>query len=247
MRIKFAKWSKYNPRSDVKRGTWFRMQNDFFTNHQLFDFTNDEKLCFIYLITLRSSGDSDWVSLSFSHAEKIGGIKKSIVESTIKKLEKIQVLHVDVTDAVVDVTPEYATDRQTDKTNKQTNKQERDFKNFDKEQQEKSSVASFENRFQFDFGALYELYPRKQKRGLAMSLMANQIQDPETYQDLKTAIQNYRAFVERSQTAFRFQLTFAKFFDEWKDWLDPENGSSVFNEDEGVDAWLKERGQNEPL
>ncbi len=54
VQIEITKWDKYNPRTDAKSWAWFRMQNDFFEDPDLFDVGATGLLCFIYLCCLRS-------------------------------------------------------------------------------------------------------------------------------------------------------------------------------------------------
>lgn len=235
IKIRFSKWSKYNPRSDVKKGSWFRMQNDFFTNPQFFDFSVEEKLGFIYLITLRAGAEFDSVPVSFPHAEKIGGIKEPVLRSTIQKLEQLEILTVDVTSADANGTDKYATDRQTDTTDRQTETDVTSTTASGRERTPKpiSSVESFERQRKFNFRALLDRYPRKQKSAQSLTALANLISDQETYDDMATAIDHYRAYVERNRTPFDFQLAFPNFLNEWRDWLDPNNGTSDFDPDSG--------------
>lgn len=54
MRISIPKFDKYNPRGDVKHPTWFRMQNQLFTDEDLFGAPALTKLLWVYLLCLRN-------------------------------------------------------------------------------------------------------------------------------------------------------------------------------------------------
>ena len=99
----------------------------------------------------------------------------------------------------------------------------------------KRPVNSFENRFKFDFPALFSSYPRQEKKTLALTQMAKSISDQETYDSVKAAIENYRVFCEREKRPFAKILTFPSFWSEWPDWLSPDNGTSTINAAEGID------------
>lgn len=79
-------WEKYNPRSD-RTPSWFRFQNNFYSDDKLFDLTNNDRhvLLMIFCAVSSSSGGSAVVSLSKIAAT----LKISIdeVSQTIARLE----------------------------------------------------------------------------------------------------------------------------------------------------------------
>ena len=109
----------------MKHPSWFRLEHSLFDNPDFYDFTHVEKLAWIYLLCVASKKNSGAFTLSWPHVEKIGGFKKKDFENALQKLQAIQIVHVDVTDALrardVDVTHTLrgrnATDRQ-DRHNK---------------------------------------------------------------------------------------------------------------------------------
>ncbi len=118
--VTIINFTKYNARKDVTHSTWFRFEHSIFEKPEFFEFTHTEKMAWIYLLCLASKKNADSFTLSWPHLEKIGGFKRKDFEKALKKLQEIQAIHVDVTDAVraryVDDTSTSATDRQTDKT-----------------------------------------------------------------------------------------------------------------------------------
>lgn len=92
----------------------------------------------------------------------------------------------------------------------------------------KSDAAKFENRLKFDFPKLFDLYPRCQKRGISLNLMAERIHTQEVYDEFEIAVTRYRKHCEREGTEQRHILTFPNFFDEWRDWLDEKTGTPKF-------------------
>jgi hypothetical protein len=56
--------------------------------------------------------------------------------------------------------------------------------------------------------------------------MAQKIADQATFDAVKVSAKNYRDYCEREHIEFSKILTFPSFWDEWRDWLDPENGKS---------------------
>lgn len=118
--VTIINFTKYNARKDVTHSTWFRFEHSIFEKPEFFEFTHAEKMAWIYLLCQASKKNSDSFTLSWAHIEKIGGFKKREFEAALEKLQQIQAIHVDVTDAVrardVHVTATSATDRQTDIT-----------------------------------------------------------------------------------------------------------------------------------
>ncbi len=59
MKIEIVNWDKYNPRTDAKAWSWFRMQNSFFDDPDLFDLGVVELISFVYLCCERSKSGED--------------------------------------------------------------------------------------------------------------------------------------------------------------------------------------------
>lgn len=89
---------------------------------------------------------------------------------------------------------------------------------------EGKDVARFENRFKFDFIALFDRYPRSQKKTQSLALLAENVSSQATYDQVAQAIDRYRAHCEKLGTEPNFVLTFPNFWNEWTDWLDPRAG-----------------------
>lgn len=89
-----------------------------------------------------------------------------------------------------------------------------------------SDAQKLENRYKFDFAALFSRYPRVQKQAISFSIMASNIADVATYDEVGRACDNYRAHCEREGIDFGYILTFPKWWEEWRDWLDSTTGTS---------------------
>lgn len=84
--ITVINWEKYNPRSDRRHHSWFRMQNDIATDAKLFGLTAAQKFVCICLFAevSRSGGKQTGIRLKyFSH---VAGVTDSEVLDTIKHL-----------------------------------------------------------------------------------------------------------------------------------------------------------------
>lgn len=76
--------------------------------------------------------------------------------------------------------------------------------------------------FKFDLEEAYRRYPRKQGKSPGLKRLAPQIQTQEDYDNLLTAIDNY----SRCETVKKgFIKLFSSFVGEWRDWIDPVNGT----------------------
>lgn len=53
-RIEIKNWDKFNPRKDVKKPTWFRLENDWESDPDFYDYTAEQKLLWIHLLSSAS-------------------------------------------------------------------------------------------------------------------------------------------------------------------------------------------------
>lgn len=93
----------------------------------------------------------------------------------------------------------------------------------------KSSLSDSQkqdNRFKFNLQALYEIYPRQQKKALSLSKLAETVTTQEIYDQMYRAFLAYKAYVEREKIPFSKILLLVNFLNEWTDWLDPLTGQS---------------------
>lgn len=89
MIIKFNNWNKYQPRKDIKNPWWFAFKNDFYTNHNFHKFTNDERLCFVYLLCEASKTSTNGeFELDVEFASRVFNMPKKLIFQTIEKLEE---------------------------------------------------------------------------------------------------------------------------------------------------------------
>lgn len=67
IRISIVNWEKFNPRSDRANYSWFRFQNDFFHDQNVFGIGNVEKLLFIFICCEASKKNSAAVELRLDY------------------------------------------------------------------------------------------------------------------------------------------------------------------------------------
>ena len=120
MMIEIIEWDKYNPRKDVNRSSWFRMEHCLFELPSFFSFNHEEKLTWIYLLCCASKVGNKTVEINQEHAYKIAGFENKTLKLTLKKLEQVGVIKVvsSLRTRNVDVTPTCPT---YERTNVRTN------------------------------------------------------------------------------------------------------------------------------
>lgn len=107
--IEVVNWEKWNPRKDVKKPSWFRMENDLLDGNPEFDdFTSDELVTWWWMLSQCSRVQKGRVKISLEKWQRIRGIPIAIAWGAIEKLIDIGTINVteashprdvDVTDA----------------------------------------------------------------------------------------------------------------------------------------------------
>lgn len=94
---------------------------------------------------------------------------------------------------------------------------------------------------QFDFEALYKKYPRKEGKSAGIKQCLKQIQTQEDYAALSLAIQRYAEHCRKSQQIVRHFSSFLgsqRTGHPWRDWTDPETGTSSIGDPNQLD-WTR--------
>ncbi|NCX93450.1 MAG: hypothetical protein EBX40_02095 [Gammaproteobacteria bacterium] len=94
MHLKFKNWEKYNKRAkEYKNPVWFSFENDFATNRNFFDFTDQERLIFIYLLCEASQQNKQGgLDIEIEHFAYYTRQKPKDIVTAISKLEQKQIL-----------------------------------------------------------------------------------------------------------------------------------------------------------
>ena len=103
MNLRFRNWDRFNRRAkEYKNPVWFSFQNDFATNRDFFDFTDQERLIFIYLLCEASAQNrSGEFSIELDHFSYHTRQKQKDILSAISKLEQKQILEPRDRDGIV--------------------------------------------------------------------------------------------------------------------------------------------------
>ena len=93
---------------------------------------------------------------------------------------------------------------------------------------------------QFAIEDLYQLYPRKLGKKKGLLTLTRLINNQKKFDDVKTEIINYSAFLKKEQVEPKFIKHFPTFINNYTDWLDLEAGSTdiqtVANSFETIDG-----------
>lgn len=82
-------WEKYNPRTDRKNYTWFRMENNFFTDPCTFSLDAKQKLMLIYLFCEASKKGKAKSILNLTMAANITGCSEKEVGKALQVIESL--------------------------------------------------------------------------------------------------------------------------------------------------------------
>lgn len=89
MKVEIVNWEKYNPRPryDVKSASWFRCQNNFVTDPDFFDLSNDQKMIWIYLCCEASAKMAASIKINPNLIASILKVDATVVRSTLEAYE----------------------------------------------------------------------------------------------------------------------------------------------------------------
>jgi len=236
LQITFNNWEKFQPRKDIKSPTWVAVKNDFTINQDFFRFTNDEKLCFIYLLCEASKTNKNgMVIINFDYHSELFKISVDVIKQTIEKLEQNGICTQSVRTRTQSVRTRYVKDRQTDSTDST------DSTGQDKTNKQSSAIVANAPETVFNLDELYQLYPLKKGKSLGMEKLKRVIRSQKDFDDFKTAINKYTQDIKSKGTEPRYIKQFSTFvgsdkIQPWRDWLDEGAGEATVKS--GVD-WDK--------
>jgi len=199
--IQIKNYEKFNPRSDSKRPSWFRFENNFFFSQSMFDLSKDERLVWIFLLCYASGKNSGDIIINPLYVSQNTDVDLSCVTKTIDKLEERQCLTITRTDNKSNILCAHA-------TNERTN--------------ELIAQNEFEPQEHRDLESLYKQYPRKVGKTRGMKILHSQIKNIKDYQDIELAIKNLVQFVKHEKREKEMIPYFSTFMSQWRDWVNPD-------------------------
>lgn len=100
IKLKFKNWDRFQPRKDYKRPHWFALANDFSLDQKFYHFSNEEKLCFVFLLCEASRQNKRGeITLIVDHWCRIQNMPRKILLQTLEKIESVQIANVDRTES----------------------------------------------------------------------------------------------------------------------------------------------------
>jgi hypothetical protein len=183
-------WDKFNPRKDVRAASWFRLEHGFIEDPDFFDFSIEEKFCWIYLLSIAAKKRGSTFLLNANHAIRVCGIKRGSLDSALQKLQELQIIAVGVTDTL----------RERTATNVRTDER---------------TIPQI-----FDLESLYSNYPRKEGKKKGLQIAKSQIKDLDQFKKLEMAITNYGKKISIEKIEPKFIKHFDTFMNCWTDYLE---------------------------
>lgn len=98
--VEVLNWKKYNPRTDVKNPSWFRVEHSLLEDDDFYDFSHSELIAWIYMLSQANKKRGGIIRLSFERAEKLARLKRAVLLSAISKLKALHVITVHDTDTL---------------------------------------------------------------------------------------------------------------------------------------------------
>lgn len=208
--IEVANWTQYNPRTETKRPSWFRFENDVATGPGFHGLNCEIKWTWIIVLSLVSQKNGEPITWNAKYVESVSGISEKTQIQAIGIFEKFGRLHVTRTEACESRTE--ACESRALRTNERDERTRRT------------------NPY-FDFSLFWNTYPRKVGKSDAKQRFKTLIQTEDEFRGVLLALSHFRSHHESRGTDEKYiphPTTFlgTKEIPRWRDWLDPENGTS---------------------
>jgi len=120
MKIRIPNFDHYNPRKDIKKMTWFRLEVDAFENEDFYDQPPIVRYMFIFLLMMCARKNNGCIDFELSFLLNKANMKKREFLNALEILESKRVIIVDRSEMNESVTGANENDKQTNKRTKQT-------------------------------------------------------------------------------------------------------------------------------
>jgi len=84
--IQIKNWAKYNPRSDVKSCSWFRMDNDFFADAEFYKTSIEVRIVWIFVMCQASKKMATDLKINLNMVSDQTGLTQDVVKNSIDSL-----------------------------------------------------------------------------------------------------------------------------------------------------------------
>jgi hypothetical protein len=203
--IRIRRWAEYKGRKDVEHNSWFRCSNRLLEDPDFFEFSHEEILVWVYILSVSSQKNSDLVTIKFAHAERVCRLRRAAVLSAIEKLSGNQIDPVDDTPTE---RPRNADDTETCATDKQTNRQ--------------TNTVTRPESAGFDFESVYQGYPRKRGKDEGMKRLKARIKTQADFDAFSSAVRKYASECRMERRDPKYMLHWSSFVgtDDKEPWRD---------------------------
>lgn len=219
-RIRIENWEQFNKRDDIKRPYWFAVPNRLFEQHNIVGLDLETIAVYLYLLCQASQQQSDGeVDVWPEHAQRIGNIPQKILVSALRDLVDRGIISTNGSERICtdpDGNVRYTTRQDTTK-----------YILSDEIAKEPKKQAIKKEKPNFDFEALYSVYPRKRGKSAGMARLAARIESWDEYEAFARAVRKYAHECRMERREERFILHWSSFVgaegkEPWKDYADPE-------------------------
>ena len=90
--VSVPNWHKFNPRADRANHSWFRFENDFFSDQRVFGLSGDVQRLFIFICALRSKTSKECVEVCTQYASAILRIPQEAIQDGMTRLNEASLI-----------------------------------------------------------------------------------------------------------------------------------------------------------
>jgi len=215
MKIEILNWTTYNPRTDSKKPTWFRLENDIATGPGFFELDCEQKWLWVVILSLVSQKNGQEIEYNSKYVKQITGISIDKQHNTIDIFEKFARLRVS----------REVTLRDSHATNERTN--------------ERTYVLPDGNTTQYDFKLIIDAYPKRKGntgKADAMKKLKQLVKCEDDFNKLLSSATNYATECRKNGNyGTEFVAMASTFFGKkeiYKEWVDYSTNSVYSASDE---------------
>ena len=95
------------------------------------------------------------------------------------------------------------------------------------------------NVIKLNFESIYAMYPKKVGKTRGIKTCRSEIKTQAEFDQLSQAVSKYAELCVRDKTDPKFIKQFSTFMNCWRDYLDPEIGTSTIKHETGPEAWYR--------
>ena len=217
-KITVLKWEKNNAK--IKKGhTHFLLSKRFFDDPKISTLPLSGQVLFLRLLCSCADHASNYIECSHDQCVTFAGGRGVLVSTLLNHMQSLQLLTYEK------ITP---------------------FINrIEKKRKEKNIMSHSQEAkcsTEFDFEFLYKKYPLKKGKSSGLKIAKREIKTQQDYDQLSKAIDAYKVDLEKNKTEKKFIKHFSTFMSSWRDWTEPDVGTSTISEAKsGLDEWFEEQ------